>query len=311
MNEAAAEHDVIILGGGPAGMAAALIAGRARLKTVVISDQKPRNLVTTASHGFVTHDGAHPSELADAALEQLKKYKTVTTVERKASTAESKGTGFAVTDETGTIWSGKRVIIATGYRDVLDSLSLPGVADVYGKTVYPCPFCDGFEHADERFAVFMADGVEHFVPVVRVWSEDVVVFTNGRELSVDQKSELTSRGVGVEEGRVAKLHSERGVLTAVELQDGKRIERDAGFIGDDYSVEATSFAQDLGVNQAENSWGMTTLDADAAGRTNVDGVYVVGDAKSGFGGLTAAAFEGAACAEGVVHDIASKRWQGA
>ena len=301
--------DLVIVGGGPAGMAAALVAGRARLRTLIVNAESPRNAVTGASHGFLTRDGAHPQQLLSVAKEQLSKYRSVEYVVGTASDIKRAADRFQVAINGAGRKATRRVLVATGYRDELDALSLPGINAVYGQSVFPCPFCDGFEHADQRLAVFMADGVESFVPVVRVWSQDVVVFTNGRALPSAARRELLEHGIPVKEARVVELISDAGQLQAVRTQNGKLVERDAGFIGDDYSTPATTFAAALGVQRAVNAWGMEVFEADELGRTSVEHLYLAGDAKHGFAGLMRAASEGAACAEHIVHEIAQQRWR--
>jgi thioredoxin reductase len=187
-------------------------------------------------------------------------------------------------------------------------LKLPGIEHVYGKSVYPCVFCDGFEHKGERLAVFSGSGEDYYVPIVANWTDDIALFTNSAPVDPDRKRALEQKGVQVLEEPVAALISHEGRLSAVELESGRRIERDAGFISDDYSVPATGFAQALGVNSSTNDWGMKVLDVEPSGKSAVPGLYVIGDARNGFSGLVAAAAEGAACMEGIVHELAMERW---
>lgn len=249
-NAMAIEHhrttrlDLAIIGGGPAGMSAALTAGRALVDTVVVNAESPRNAVTTASHGFLTRDGAHPSD----------------------------------------------------------------IEQVYGTTVYPCVFCDGFEHHGERLALFGREGAIHYASTVALWTDDLVVFTNGEPIWADDAAAFARNGVQIQTGSICRLESKDGRLVAVEMESGERIERDAGFIADDYSSPSSDFAELLGVAVAENDWGMKALDASETGATKVAGLHVIGDARTGFSGLIAAAAEGAACAEWIVHEIATARW---
>ena len=300
--------DLAIVGGGPAGMSAALIAGRALLDTVVINAEMARTHVTGASHGFLTRDGAHPSEILAVAKSQLEKYETVTYRVGVVAGIERHTNGFEITDDTGNRIMAERLIIATGHRDDLAQLSIEGIENVYGNSVYPCVFCDGLEHHGERIALFGGADAVHYAPMVSMWTRDLTVFTNGRELSASSIRELELRGVAVHRERIVRLHASHGTLASVELSSGERIERDAGFIADDYSTPATAFAQELGVGSRQNDWGMTELDADDLGKTSVDNLWVIGDAKTGFSGLIAAAAEGAACAESIVHTIAADRW---
>ena len=169
-------------------------------------------------------------------------------------------------------------------------------------------FCDGFEHRGERLALFGREGAIHYAPMGRLWSDDLMVFTNGGALSQIERADLERHGVGVHIEPIRRLDSADGRLLAVELITGERIERDAGFISDDYSEPSSVFAESLGVTSSVNDWGMTGLDASETGGTSIAGLYVIGDARTGFSGLIAAAAEGAACAETIVHEIAAERW---
>ncbi len=300
--------DVIIIGGGPSGMSAALIAGRALLSTAVVNAEQPRNAVTTASHGFLSRDGVHPTELLEISKAQLRTYETVRYIADRVAQVRKLDHGFEVVLSKGSALRGSKLVLATGYTDDLSLLELPGVEQVYGKSVYPCVFCDGFEHRGERLAVFSGSGEDFYVPMVRVWSEDVALFTNGAAVDPERKALLEGRGVRVIEDKIARLLSQDGTLQAVELVSGERVARDAGFISDDYAVPSTPFAAQLGVGKSTNDWGMEVLDVQTSGASKIPDLYVIGDARSGFSGLVAAAAEGAACMEGIVHELAAKRW---
>lgn len=301
-------YDLIIIGGGPAGQSAALIAGRTRMKTALINAENPRNFVTTASHGFLTRDGVHPSELLAVAKEQLKTYPTVRYMADSVADVARAADGFTATAASGETLTTSRLLIATGHRDHLDQLNLPGIEQVYGKSIYPCPFCDGYEHADEALAVFGHGAVEHFIPMMRIWSHDMVVFTNDKPLDAKIMAELEAKGVPVEQGKVAQLRSDNGTLTHVVLADGREIARQSGFVVEEFSSPATDFAERLGVvANEENDWGMPEL-AGASGTTNIPGLYIVGDARMGFAGIAAAVSEGGFCVEMMAHEVAMERW---
>ena len=301
-------YDLIIIGGGPAGQSAALIAGRTRMKTALINAEAPRNFVTTASHGFLTRDGVHPSALLAVAKEQLQTYPTVGYIMDSVTDVARDAGVFTAITASGETLTAPRMLIATGHRDHLDRLDLPGIAQVYGKSVYPCPFCDGYEHADEALAIFGHDAVAHFVPMMRIWSRDMIVFTNGKPLDPKVKSDLQFKGVPVEEEKIADLRSDKGVLTRVVLQGGREIARQSGFVVEEFSSPATDFAERLGVIPSEeNDWGMPAF-ADTSGATNIPGLYVVGDARIGFSGIAAAVSEGGFCVEMIAHAVAMERW---
>jgi len=300
--------DLAIVGGGPAGMAAALMAGRCRLNTVIINEEKPRNSVTVASHGFLTRDGVHPLQLLQTAKWQLRKYRSVTYDVDRVVEAEREGDAFRLRLGAGNEFRVARVIIATGHRDDLDKLSLPGIRHVYGKSVFPCPFCDAYEHSGERLALFGGAGVDRYAPVVKMWSDDVAVFTNGRQLSAETRQAMERNRVEVHESKILGLESKDGRLLSVRLEGG-RVERDAGFLWEQPGVPATTLADDLGVQRSTSPRGIATYETDEMGATNVPGVFVVGDLRTGFSKLMGAASEGARAIERIVHDIAYERWR--
>ena len=303
--------DLVIIGGGPAGMSAALVAGRTLLNTVVINAERPRNKVTTASHGFLTRDGVHPLELLKIAKQQLEKYDTVTYIKGSVTDAEKFEKGFRVTLDDGCTLTTDNIIFATGYKEDVTKNNLPGIEKVYGKSVYPCPFCDGWEHRVQKLALF--DDTEfafEFAKLIANWSNDLIVFTNGKQAISEDRKQLLKRGdITVIEEPIAELISdENGVLQSVLLENGEKIGREAGFIFNTYEEPATRLPEKLGINKKLNDWGMELLNADEAGRTNVEGVYIVGDAKTGFGGIIAAANSGAVCVETMVHDRVAAHW---
>jgi thioredoxin reductase len=300
--------DLLIIGGGPAGMSAALIAGRALLKTAVVNAETPRNAVTTASHGFLTRDGVHPHELLAVSKEQLRTYASVEYIAGLVASVNRSDGHFAIELSDGRKLKARRLVLATGYTDDLGLLKLPGIEAVYGKTVYPCVFCDGFEHRGERIAVFSNSGEDFYVPMARMWSDDVTLFTNGTVVDPERKALLERRGVRVVEDVITALKSSVGALQAVVLASGSSIEQDAGFLSDDYAHPSTRFAEHLGVQIISNDWGAQVLEVEPSGATKIPGLYVVGDARSSFSGLLSAAAEGAACIEGIVHHLAAERW---
>ncbi|MGH1343047.1 MAG: FAD-dependent oxidoreductase [Nannocystales bacterium] len=299
-----------IIGGGPAGMAAALVAARASITTVVINAETPRNAVTAAAHGLLTRDGEHPLELLAIAKKQLEKYGSVEYRVGRVATVDPTPPGFLLHDADGLGWRAERVILATGYRDELTRLNLPGIQDVYGRSAYPCPFCDGFEHRGERVAAFVrgiaAPVIEHYVAMVQqLCSSDVTAFINPGDLDEDTRRRLEANGATLVDTPVSKVVSnKRGQLTALALSDGRVIERDVAFIAETFSVPATPFASQLGIPTTRNPAGWTVLDVGEQGQTPIDNLYVVGDARSQFGGLTAAVAQGAACGSAVMRDVA-------
>lgn len=296
---------LLIIGGGPAGMAAALLAGRARLDTVLVNVGNPRNAASHASHGFLTRDGVQALELQQIALEQLEKYPSVRHVRDSVVDVVPQDGGFSVVGSSGR-WLATRVIFATGFRTTFDSSGLPDVDAVYGRSVFPCPFCDGFEVADRPLAVFASSTALHMAKMIRIWSDDLVVFTNGRPIDPEDLRALQADGIPVETASIERLVHDDGALQSVSLDDGRSIPREAGFLGEVHFAAGTDLPARLGVGTAVHPMiAVEHFEADEFGKTSVEGIYVVGDLKRVFGGITAAAHDGYSCVTGIVHELAA------
>lgn len=306
------KYDLVIIGGGPAGMSAALIAGRTLLRTLIINAEKPRNIVTTASHGFLSRDGIHPLELLKVSKKQLEKYESVTYINALVNDVEQVENRFRITLNNQESYMAENVIFATGTKEDITQTGLNGIEKVYGKSVYPCPFCDGWEHKGEKLAVFGDQPMTaEFSKIISNWSDDIIIFTNGNEVISDEhKTVLAKGGISVITDEIDQLVSnETGKLTSVLLKNGDHIKREAGFITDTNEQPASDLPTKLGVDKTLNDWGLEVLDADKAGKTNIEGIYIIGDAKSGFGGILASAHDGAVCVETILHERVHHRWE--
>ena len=302
-------YQVIIVGGGPAGMSAALVLGRSRIKTLILSTEKPRNAVTTHSHGFLTQDGKHPNEILAVAKEQLGKYAKVDYKIEKAISISPQESGFTVQTELAS-YETTRVIIATGHKDNIAAIGIAGLTEVYGKSVYPCPFCDGFEMADKKLAV-IGDGMmaPMFAKTIAHWSDDVMVFTNGHPVDDQEVANLlTSNGVPIVTEKIAQLESVEGILHTVVLEDGTRIAREGGFLPDTMSTESTSFAKDLNVPTEMGEYGMEAYQVDDNKETGIKGLYLIGDARTGWSGVASCVAEGSEVGAAITHQIVAERW---
>lgn len=304
------ENEVIIIGGGPAGMSAALVLGRSRVKTVVLNTEQARNTVTTHSHGFFTRDGLHPTEMLTIAKEQLRKYPAVTYLKEKALSLKQINEGFKVTTESKE-YTTKRVVLATGQKDNIDQLGIPGMEEVYGKSVYPCPFCDGFEMADKPLAVFgPASIAPHFAKVIAHWSKDLIVFTNGEIVEDSQlATELKLNGIELIEQEIDLLSSDSGQLNQVILKNGRTIAREGGFLPDTKTTESADFAQKLNLAMIEGDFGMPTYELDANMESSVKGFFIIGDSRMGFGGIASSVADGSTLGSALTHQIIEERWK--
>jgi len=304
------KYGVLIIGGGPAGMSAALVLGRSRIKTLILNTEKPRNLVTTHSHGFLTQDGKHPSDILKTAKEQLSKYPSVTYSIEKATDLKQDDEWYRVVTEKDE-YLAKRVIIATGYKDNIEEVGIKGLASVYGKSVYPCPFCDGFELADKKLAVFGdAFMAPMFSKTISHWSNDVIVFTNGENVeNEDLKRSLQNNRVLLVEEEIKQLHSTNGILQKVELASGKIIEREGGFIPDTKSTESTDFAKKLRISTEKGPFDMEVYKVDENKETDIKGLYIIGDARTGWSGVAVSVAEGSMVGAAITHQIIDEEWK--
>ena len=265
-------YDCAVIGGGPAGLSAALVLGRARRRTVVIDAGRPINRTVDHSHGFFTRDGAAPAELAAIGFEQLAPY-GVEVLDGVVTVARRGGDGFVLEVDSGLVVVARHVVVATGMR--VDLPDVPGLADAWGKGAASCPYCHGWEVRDRPLGVLAisAERAHHLALLLRQWSGDVTVYAQGADLD---GAELAGRGLRLERRAVTAVEHSKGNLEALRLDDGSVVSCGGLFVAIDPRLDATILRQ-LGV-ELDPASGWPT--ADQSGRTSVDGVWVAGNAAS-------------------------------
>lgn len=264
-----------IIGGGPAGLSAALVLGRARRKVVLFDDKQPRNAVTTHTHGFLTRDGVKPEELRRLARQDVRKYPSVELESRRITGILPIPGGFRLQADDGKVYEARKLLLATGLKERLPDLR--GLQGMYGKSFFSCPYCDGWELRDKPL-VIIADGDQAFTlsRLIYQWSRDLIVCTNGsaNRMAPEEMRLLYRKGIPVVNQRITELIGEKGQLRAVAFADGSSVKRAGGFVSP-YWRHATLFAEQLGC-RLNVSGGIET---DSLGRTSVSGVYAAGDAS--------------------------------
>lgn len=296
--------DCAVIGGGPAGLNASLALGRSRKKTVLFDDNKPRNAVTSESHGFITRDGIDPQELKRIAQEELSKYPDVKIEKQRMSGIIKEGGVFQLTAESGEVYQAKKVILATGFKETLPAVK--GIEDFYGTSLFGCPFCDGWEMRDRPLAIISdSQGAFHMAKVASNWTQDLLVCTNGQPtLSEDEKRILESKGIKVKEEKIRSLIGANGKLEKIEFEDGKTISREGGFVASEWE-QAVPFGAQLGCQLNERGG----VETDALQRTNVDGLFACGDTRiGGPSQLIIAAGEGSLAAISVVASLTEEKF---
>lgn len=298
-------YDCAIIGGGPAGLNAALVLGRSRRKTLLFDDDNGRNLVTRESHGFITRDGIEPEEFKRLGREDIAKYDCVEIKEQRiVSVNQISETHYELVTDNGDKFHSIKIIIAAGLKE--EQPNIPDIEKFYGTSLFSCPYCDGWELRDQPLAVIADKQVFELAKKIYTWSRDLVVFTNGEgRLEEEDKQKLLRKGIKVVEDIIDGLEGDNGQLRSVRLEDGTLIDRVGGFVTPLWS-HATPFAKELGCKQSEHGGILT----DSYGRTNVWNVYAAGDASLIVPSqLVIAAGEGSAAAIGVNGDLVNEYFE--
>ena len=294
------KYDAVIVGGGPAGLSCALVLGRS-CRTVLICDSgNYRNAVSDAMHGYLSRDGVAPGEFLRLAREELKQYR----VEYRSTAvvdAANIGNGFRVTLADGAQAEARKLVLATGVADVIPQLD--GIEQFYGKSVHHCPYCDGWEHRDESIAIYgRGKPAWGLAREMLTWSRKLTVVSDGpSELSDEQRGDLLHLLVNVREERVARLAGTNGKITHILFESGDRLACGAVFFcsGQDQRCD---LPEKLGCSFNRKG----TVDTDRWERTNVPGVYVIGDASRNVQFVIVAAAEGAIAAQRINADLADE-----
>ena len=282
-----AQYDAIVIGGGPAGLAAATWLGRYRRRTLLIDSGEHRNRWVDLSHGYLTRDPANPAELVRIANEQLKAYPLVTRLTARADTITKIGDEFVV-DVEGTPYSCLRLVLAMGVVDAFPEVE--GFFDHYGASVFHCPSCDGYEAQDKHVVVLGWNAyVAPFAVTLLDWAASVTIVTDGRRFPGDDsaRSSLADLGVRVVEDVAERFVGTRGDLRAVALKTLGEVPCDMAFFTVAHKPR-TGLAEAIGLNTTEEGCVLVNDD----GETNFPGVYACGDLTPGMQLIQVAAAKG-------------------
>lgn len=298
-------YDCAIVGGGPAGLNAALVLCRARKTVALFDNNQPRNGVTHASHGFITRDGIKPAEFRRMAYEEVLSYPSVRHWKTEVTDIQRTGDSFTLFTSTGELVHARKIILATGLREVFPEIE--GIRDFYGKSLFNCPFCDGWELRDQPMVIVSDQpSVLHKAKLLLNWSQDLIICTHGSSLlTADHREQLAAHDIKIIDTPIAAFTGRNGLLEQVHFTDGSAIVRSGGFI-DPVQLPNARFHEALGY-QTTNNGGIVT---DAAGRTTAAGVYSAGDSAYVMPSqLIYAAASGSKAAIAVVGDLTEEYWQ--
>ena len=290
----AQSFDVVIVGGGAAGLSAALVLGRARRRVAVVDAGFPRNAPAARMHGYLSRDGMPAAELLATGRAEVTGY-VVQIIEDLVLSIDP---GFAVRLGNGQVLSARRILVATGVGDELPDI--PGVGERWGQDLLHCPYCHGWEVRDQPLGVLGSNpGSILHAQLVRQWSDDVVYFAHTQEPTPAEATELDARGIRVVHGEVARLVVGDDHLTGVELSDGQVIPRSAVFVRPVITPHADNLLASLGCEVDDARFAVV----DSTGRTSTPGVWGAGNAVDPRAQVITAAGAGSAAAIAINADL--------
>lgn len=269
------QYDVIIVGGSYTGLAAAMALGRALRHVLVIDSGNPCNKQTPHSHNFLTNDGKTPAEIVASAREQVANYKSVTLMNGTVTESRKTSAGFDVKLETGEKYSAKKLVFATGIKDIMPGI--PGFAECWGISVLHCPYCHGFEVRHKKTGI-LANGDLAFelASLISNWTKDLTIYTNGKaELTEDQLKKIRSHNIAIVEDKIVRIDHNKGYINKLVFENGSSAELTALYARLPF-IQHSNLPEKLGCQLTPDGY----IKIDPAQKTSVPGVFACGDSTT-------------------------------
>lgn len=266
------QYDIIIVGGSYSGLAAGMALGRALRKVLIIDSGNPCNKQTPHSHNFLTNDGKTPTEIARLAKQQVAEYNTVSFHDGFVTAGTKTDNGFIITVQSGETFTAKKVIFATGIKDVMPDI--PGFAVCWGISVLHCPYCHGYEVRHQKTGI-LANGDNGFelASLISNWTKDLTLYTNGNSmLNEQQREKLQKHYINIIETEIDRLEHKNGYIQNILFKDGKKVPVKALYARLPF-VQHSDIPQSLGCELTPEGY----IKIDAAQKTTVAGVFACGD----------------------------------
>jgi thioredoxin reductase len=291
------QYDVAVIGGGAAGLSAALVLARALRKVLVVDAGSPRNAPASHMHGYLSRDGLPPGEFLAAGRNEVGGYGGGIVAGTASYLMPDGRSGFDVGLEGGQRISARRLLVTTGLRDELPDI--PGLRDRWARDVLHCPYCHGHEVRDRRLGVIGGTpGAVRYAQIVRQWTDDLVYFTPPDALTPAERTQLAARAIGIVEGVVERLALHDDTLRGVQMDDGLLVPCQALFVPPRF-VPNNQLLVGLGCAVDSEGW-VTT---DSSGRTGVPGVWAAGNVVDPRAQVVTAAGAGSAAAIAINADL--------
>jgi len=292
------DADVIVVGGGPAGLSAALVLARACRSVIVFDHGHPRNGSAASLNGYLTRDGIAPREFRAIARDQLARYEQVRIIDLEVTDAACEEGEFRVHLVDGQQFTARKLLLATGVVDHVPEI--PGIREMYGKSVFHCPYCDGYELRGQPLAVYGCEEKGYGLALELLgWSTDVVLVSDGPcGIDASGRKRLEKHGIPVREGKVARLEGPDGQLERIVFDNGETLERRALFFTTG-QAQRSHLAETLGCPFNEKG----TVRTGPYETTHLHGLYVAGDASRAVQWVIVAAAEGAEAAYSINQDL--------
>ncbi|MFN6945219.1 MAG: NAD(P)/FAD-dependent oxidoreductase [Cytophagaceae bacterium] len=289
--------DVIVIGGGPAGMSAALILARCVRSVLIFDSGRPRNFKAKSMNGFISRDGSNPMEFLRTTREQLQKYPVVFKNNKVEKINKLDDNSFEIIDSEYNRYYSKKVLLATGLIDEIPDIG--NIHKFYGSSVHHCPYCDGWELRLKPLAVVGKgkSGVGLALSLTN-WSDDIVLLTNGKEISKEEKEKLVLKNIEILDKKVDRLEGDSGQIEKIYFNDGSFIERCALFFTTE-QFQRSNLAEQLGCQFTKKGG----VKVNRFQQTSIKGVYVAGDASKDVQLVIMAAAEGAKAAVVINRDL--------
>ena len=286
--------DVVIVGGGPAGLSAGLVLGRACRRVLICDSGHGRNAPAAAVHGFLTQDGTPPAELRRIGREQLKPY-DVALHDGMVTDAKKVEGGFEVTLDDTEVVACRKLILATGLADGLPEI--PGLKEFWGDSIILCPYCHGWEFKGQPWSFIAApEDVIESATLLLGWTKRLSLLTNGPvDLPAATRDWLSNRSIEVFQERIERLEGDDGKLKAIRFERGRRLQCSVLYLRSRFR-QASNLAEKLGCELIESGFTAGMVKTDPMSVTRVEGVYVIGDASAGPPIVASAVAEGSMAA---------------